>query len=95
MDGTKLRLDGPGPSRALDPLFDAAVSPAPPCVRPFVKRTVFGTLTGRLESLYYYYKRKTAQSDFPPHLVLFGYILRIHSHKSIITLSGSSFAAAR
>ena len=29
-----------------------AVSPAPPCVRPFVKRTVFGTLTGRLESLY-------------------------------------------
>ena len=40
-------------------------------------------------------KRKTAQSDFPLHLVLFGYILRIHSHKSIITLSGSSFAAAR
>ena len=29
-----------------------AVSPAPPCVRPFVKRTVFETLTGRLESLY-------------------------------------------
>ncbi len=24
LDGTKFHLDGPGPSRALDPLFDAA-----------------------------------------------------------------------
>ena len=29
LDGTKLRLDGPGPSRALDPLFDVAVLSAP------------------------------------------------------------------
>ena len=29
LDGTKFHPNGPGPSRALDPLFDAAVSPAP------------------------------------------------------------------
>ena len=36
MDGTKFHLDGPGPSRALDPLPDAAWDARPSRVRPAV-----------------------------------------------------------
>ena len=46
----KFHLDGPGPSRALDPLPDAAWNARPKRVRPFDKLTVFGSADGRSES---------------------------------------------
>ena len=45
----KFHLDGPGPSRALDPLPDAAWNARPKRVRPFDKLTVFGSADGRPE----------------------------------------------